>query len=152
MVSHQRSTAPKQHLAQLWLRRRWNFPKLRHLFSHKPRDYDHDHSNVEFGASIKFFSWTTKHMVNSMDWLKVKSTGNHCFYHQIWWAFRLKISHHPILCQFADSLFPMGFSGFSLCIFVQYMVNSYKNHMHIIPWKSMEYIVLWSASPYIVDS
>ena len=26
-----------------------------------------------------------------------KSTGNHGFYHQIWWAFRLKFSHHPIL-------------------------------------------------------
>ena len=33
----------------------------------------------------------------SLDWFKGKSTGNHGFYHQIDRAFRLKLSHHPIL-------------------------------------------------------
>ena len=34
---------------------------------------------------------------HSLDWFKGKFTGNHGFYHQIWRAFRLKFSHHPIL-------------------------------------------------------
>ena len=34
---------------------------------------------------------------DGLGWFKGKSTGNHGFYHQIWWAFRFQFSHHPIL-------------------------------------------------------
>ena len=40
---------------------------------------------------------TTGPRGDSLDWFKGKSTGNHGFSHQIDRAFRLKISHHPIL-------------------------------------------------------
>ena len=43
------------------------------------------------------FSYRSGTPFFSLDWFKGKFTGNHGFYHQIWWAFRLKFSHNPIL-------------------------------------------------------